>query len=114
MKSIFTSFFFFLSVYSFSQAKDTVANQYNRTEDIANFITTLNIANASKDGIYLNGYVVNISYEKAKELDGKKIRVTGKVTIIKGIKNLPGEPIQQGREVDTKYIKSPKIKIIKD
>jgi hypothetical protein len=40
----------------------------------------------------MNGYVVDISYkqyQQLKKLDGKKIRVSGKVTIVKGIKNLP-------------------------
>jgi hypothetical protein len=80
------------------------------------FITTVDIAMLTKDGIYMNGYVVDISYkqyQQLKKLDGKKIRVSGKVTIVKGIKNLPGEPEQQGRSVDTKHILSPKIEIFK-
>ncbi|CAN5504179.1 hypothetical protein BH10BAC2_BH10BAC2_28980 [soil metagenome] len=114
MKSIFTLLFFFLSVSAFSQAEDTAINPSCKTGGIVTFITKLDIANATKDGIYLNGYVVNIGYARAKELDGKKIKMTGKITIVKGIKNLPNKEIQQGREVDTKYIKSPKIEIIRD
>ncbi len=85
------------------------------------FITTLDSANATKDGFYLNGYVVDIPYEKAKKLYGKKIKVTGKVTIVKGLNNQPKlydkngkELIQQGRAEDTRHILSPKIEILKD
>lgn len=81
--------------------------------DPVSFVTILDIANATKDGIYLNRYVVNIPYEKARKLNGKRIRVTGKVTIVKGIKNSPFQAVEQGREVDTKHIESPTIKILK-
>ncbi|MEO6132369.1 MAG: hypothetical protein ABIQ02_11010 [Saprospiraceae bacterium] len=76
------------------------------------FIVKLEMANATKDGFYLNGYVVNIPYAQAKKLTGKTIRVTGKVTIVQGIKNTPGEPIQQGRMEDTKFINTPFIEIM--
>ncbi|MEP7372511.1 MAG: hypothetical protein ABI675_03920 [Chitinophagaceae bacterium] len=60
--------------------------QLHKKPELVTFITKLDIANASKDGIYLNNYVVNISYEKAKKFHGKKIRVTGRVTTIQGLK----------------------------
>ena len=113
MKPIFTSSLLLFTISCFSQINDTLETQINNTLEVASFVTKLDIANATKDGIYLNGYVVNISYEKAKKLNGKKIRVTGKVTIIKGFKHLPNDEIRQGREEDTKHIESPKIKIIK-
>jgi hypothetical protein len=112
MRPALTFLFLLFTISCFSQAKDTLKTQPNNTAAITSFVTKLNIANATKDGIYLNGYVVNISYEKAKKLNGKKIRVTGKVTIIKGIKNSPGEEVQ-GRQGDTKHIESPKVEIIK-
>ena len=89
--------------------------KYSKSSNFVSFITKLNIANATKDGIYLNGYIVNIEYDKAKKLNGKKIRVSGKVTIVKGLKNQPKtKPISQGRIEDTKHIESPKIEIIKE
>ncbi len=121
MKLIYTIVFFLFSLISFSQTKDTVTNELDTTSHIVSFVTTLDIANATKDGIYLNGYVVNIEYKKAKELSGKKIKVTGKVTVVKGLKNLPkeydengNEILKQGRSEDTKYIISPRIEIIKN
>jgi len=113
MKHAFTLTFFVFSLNSFSQAKEPLKNQSN-TSDIVTFTAKLDITYATKDGVYLNGYVVNIGYEQAKKLDGKKIRVTGKMTIIKGIKNDRNNDIKQGRETDTKYIVSPKISIIEN
>ena len=110
MNPTFTFLFLLSTIGCFSQATDTLKSQPGNTSEVVSFVTKLDIANATKDGIYLSGYVVNISYEKAKKLDGKKIRVTGKVRIVKGIKNR----FQQGREADFRYIKSPKIKILKN
>jgi hypothetical protein len=111
MKYILTIFLIFFQQLSFSQAKSVT--QSDTTSGKVSFITTVDISRLTKDGIHMNGYVVNISREKAEKLNGKKIRVTRKMTIVKGIKNLPGEEEVQGREVDTKHILSPKIEIIK-
>jgi hypothetical protein len=109
-----------LSTIIFSQTQDKINSHSNIPLDSINFVTTMNIANATKEGIYLNGYIVNISYDEAKEINGKTIKISGKVTIIKGLKNLPkeydekgNEIIRQGREEDTKYIEFPIIEIIK-
>ena len=104
----------FVSATTFSQITDTLKNQPGKTSELVTFKAKVDIANATKDGIYLKGYVVNIDYEQAKKLHGKKIKITGKVTIVTGLKNLPDGEIRQGREEDTKYIESPKIKIIKN
>ncbi len=71
--------------------------------------------------MYMNGYVVNISYEEAEKLHGKTVEVSGKVTVRKGLNNLPkeyeengDEIIGQGRMEDTRYIESPVIKILED
>src|SRR3979409_1411883 len=109
MKYILTLLLILFNLISFSQTKDSLKKQSNKASDIVSFIAKLDIATATKDGIYLNGYVVNIDYEQAKKLNGKKIRVTGKVTIEKGLKNQPDDKIQQGRAGDTKHIESPKI-----
>ena len=83
----------------------------NRKKDnVANFITTIDIKNATKDGIYLNGYVVNIPYKEQKKLNGKKVFISGKVTIVKGLENNNDGIIRQGRKGDTKHILKPIIK----
>ena len=83
----------------------------NRKKDnLANFITTIDIKNATKDGIYSNGYVVNIPYNELKKLIGIKVLISGKVTIVKGLENNNDGIIRQGRRGDTKHILKPKIK----
>ncbi|MDP4265028.1 MAG: hypothetical protein Q8941_21045 [Bacteroidota bacterium] len=119
MRYILILLFILFNLISFSQAADTLKSQSNKTPGRVTFIAKVDIATATKDGIYLNGYVVNIDYEQAKKLNGKRIKVTGKVTIVKGLNNQPKEfdkngkeIIKQGRSEDTKHILSPKIKII--
>lgn len=80
--------------------------------DRVSFITTIDTTLLTKDGIYLNGYVVNMSYEKAKSLQGKTVRIKGRVTIVKGTASYTDGEIRQGRLNDTKHINSPRIKIL--
>jgi hypothetical protein len=87
------------------QAQDKKSNR-------ASFVTKIDINQATKDGIYLNGYVVNIPYDKMIKLNGKKVRVSGKVTVVKGLKHYNDGQERQGREEDTKHILRPKIKIV--
>ena len=115
----FFSSILFISFYNNCPAQviDSLNKQPANGTGKVSFITTLDIANATKDGIYLNGYVVNLDYEKAKMLDGKKIKVKGRARMIRGLKNRPGyDPEKtgylQGRNEDYKYIRSPKIRII--
>ncbi len=84
--------------------------------EYANFITVINKSNATKDGIYLNGYVVNLDYSEINKLNGKKVNVKGKISIVKGLdnENTNSEQIfRQGRQKDTKHILNPKIEILK-
>lgn len=113
MKCIYVFCFLLLFLNSFSQARGP--SKLSK----ANFIATVDTMKLTKDGIWLLDYVVNISHEKAKELQGKKIKVTGKVIMVKGLKNLPktydrdgNEEVRQGREGDTKYIENPKIEVV--
>lgn len=87
------------------QAQDTTNNNVS-------FVTKINIQQATKDGIYLNGYVVNIPYDKLQKINGKTVRISGKVTIVKGLKHYNDGVERQGREEDTKHILKPKIKIV--
>ncbi len=114
MKLTFTFLFLLFTISCYSQTTETLKTVPDETAEVVSFITQLDIANATKDGIYLNGYVVNINYEQAKKLNGKKIKITGKVTIVKGFQNLHGEEIRQERGGDTKFIEFPKIEIIKN
>jgi hypothetical protein len=81
-------------------------------KETVSFTTKIDKAKATKDGIYLNGYVVNMDAAQIEKLNGQTVRVSGKVTVIKGVDNTAGGEIQQGRETDTKHILSPKIEII--
>lgn len=94
-----------LTQYLSLQAQDTTNNNVS-------FVTKINIQQATKDGIYLNGYVVNIPYDKLQKLNGKTVRISGKVTIVKGLKHYNDGVERQGREEDTRYILKPKIKIV--
>lgn len=69
--------------------------------------------NVTKDGIYINGYVVEIDYGEAKKLNGKKVKISGKATTVKGLEK-EDKIIKQGRSKDVIHIKSPKIEIISD
>lgn len=118
MRYILTLLFILFNLISFSQVADTLKSRSNKTSKRVSFIAKLDIANATKDGIYLNGYIVNINYQRAEKLNGKTIKVTGKVTIVKGLNNQPKEFDKNGQEIikggrsgDAKHIFSPKIKI---
>jgi hypothetical protein len=112
MRLLICFLFLFFSFSCFSQEKENLDKSLNKKSDTVSFVAIINIKYATKDGVYLNGYVVNMGYEEAKRLQSKKVRITGKVTIKKGLKNLNSTEIQQGREEDTKYIETPKIEIV--
>ena len=101
------------------QIKDTVIMETKSTSDNVTFDTTVDISQSTKDGIYMNGYLVNIDYDEIEDLNGKKIRITGQVTIVEGLEKQliryddnGNEIIQQGRQMDTKLIEAPRIEII--
>jgi len=110
MKYTLSLLFILFCLNSFSQQTDPSKAPYKTPRKVT-FITKVDIANATKDGMYMNGYVVNIDYEQAQKLNGKTIRVTGKVTIVKGL-DPNDEVLKQGRSGDTKHILSPRIKIL--
>ena len=102
--------FFLIQTVGLSQAIDSV--KYISKNKVS-FVSIFDKDNATKDGYYVNGYVVNIDYEAGQKLHMKKIKITGKVTIVKGLKHdKPGEPIRQGRHNVTKHILKPQIEII--
>jgi hypothetical protein len=94
-----------LTQYSLLHAQDSQNSE-------ASFATKIEIKEATKDGIYLNGYVVNIPYHKLYKLNGKTVRISGKVSIIQGLKHKNNGAVRQGREENTKHILKPRIKVI--
>ncbi len=102
-----------LTHHSLLQGQDTLKFADTKNNKV-NFVTNIDIKQATKDGIYLKGYVVNIPYDKLLKLNGKKVRIKGKVTIVKGNKHYTDGEIRQGRQEDTKHILNPEIKVISD
>ena len=102
---VFISLFLIQTVV-LSQAIDSV--QYISKHKVS-FVTIFDKNNATKDGYYVNGYVVNIDYEAGQKLHMKKLKITGKVTIVEGIKD---DDTRQGRDGDTKHILKPKIEMV--
>lgn len=96
-----------------AQGQDTANKAAPKGRKIS-FETKIDIGQATKDGIYLNGYVVNIPYGKLSALNGKTVRIRGRVTIVKGTYHLTDGEVQQGRKEDTKHILKPKIRVITD
>lgn len=86
-------------------------SQTSQGKDSASFTIVFKKSYATKDGYKLNGYVVDIPYKKAQKLYNKKIQVSGRITIVKGIDNRSDSTaeVRQGRNGDTKYILHPTI-----
>src|SRR5690349_14708727 len=106
MKSLKYPFILILvTIYSLCHAQDTIRNKVS-------FVAKIDIQQATKDGIYLNGYVVSIPYQKLAKLDGRTVRIIGTVTIVKGLKHYKDNVERQGRENDTKHILDPIIVIV--
>ncbi len=120
MKNILTFIFLTSTVCLFAQQTDTTKTEMTDTTKIVSLITKFDeVKMACKDGYFIDGYIVNINFDQAKMLDGKKIKVTGLYTIVKGLGNEPKEYdkngniiFMQGRLNDTKHIESPIIDII--
>jgi hypothetical protein len=90
----------------------------HQPKDSVSFTAVFDSTEASKDGYGINEFIVNVPYKEVKKLQGKKIKVRGVVTIVKGIgktnkENISLTDIKQGRETDTKHINNPFIEIIK-
>lgn len=91
------------------QAQDSL-NKVNKVERV-DFSAKIDSKQATKDGIYLNGYIVNMPYNKIKKLNGKTVRISGKVTIVKGTGHYNDGELRQGRDEDSKHILKPKIRL---
>ena len=81
MKKLVTFIFLMYSLCLFSQQTETIKSQNRDTSNLVTFITKFEMAKmATKDGFMMEGYIVNISYEQAQSLDGKKIKISGNYT----------------------------------
>ncbi len=120
MKNILTFLLLATALCSCAQQMKTAKNETTDTSKAVTLTVKFDEAGmATKDGYYIDEYIVNISYDQAKLLDGKKIKITGTYTIVKGLDNIPkeydkdgNEIIMQGRQGDTKHIESPTVEII--
>lgn len=76
------------------------------------FVAMVDAATSTKDGIYLNGYVLNLSPTQITALNGKKVRISGRVSIVKASVDKTSQVHIQGREKGAMHILKPKIRII--
>ena len=104
-----------INISGLTQNIDTKGISNPDTLKLVKFTVRFHLSTLDKDdAAVLKGYVVNIGYDRAKSLDGKKIRITGYVSVIySSLERQPGMPIPQGRQGPYKFIESPIIEIIK-
>ena len=111
MKKLTLFVLIFFSASSFSQKTDK--------EKWVKFKTLFKLSNATKDGFYCNGYVVNIDYEEGKKYNGKTVLISGRMKLIKGLgkHNFTGtgktKLYVDGRIDDYYFINKPIIILIK-
>jgi opacity protein-like surface antigen len=119
MKHLFTLAFILVSLISFSQTADTLQQKSSNQIEQVSFYTVIDESNITKDGVYVEGYILNLDYDQVKELSGKKIKITGEVSIVTGQENLAKEYDENGKEIfsqgrqgDSKHILAPKIELV--
>jgi len=81
-------------------------------KDAVSFVSTIKLSKATKEGIYLNGYMVHASYATLKKLNRKTVKITGKVTAIQPVSNSKTKLVTQGRAAITFHILHPVITVI--
>lgn len=77
-------------------------------------VTTVGTFSAAptKSGYAINGYFVELTKEQAEAYKGKQVSVTGRMIEVKGMN--PDAPEKQQGSTDTrKYIREPKITVVK-
>jgi hypothetical protein len=95
----------FIPAFSFAQGK---------MKDTLKSATTTGVFDTAeaKSGYLINGYYVELTQEEFKKYKGKKVKVSGKLSIIKG---LTAEEMkhEQGSSEDRKFIRQAKITVLK-
>lgn len=115
MKLSIVFLFVMLTFGVMAQSTETTEQLANTCSQSVSFVAKLDAKKATKEGFYVNGYVVHIAQSQADMYIGKKIKITGEVTIVAGIDNnvsSSSDPIQQGRSGDTKHIVHPTIELL--
>ncbi|HBS85765.1 MAG: hypothetical protein A2W91_13315 [Bacteroidetes bacterium GWF2_38_335] len=120
MKKLLLILFIIANIKGFSQISAVSGGSDQGSDDKVSFTVKFDKSLQTKDGYYLNGYVVQISDKQADKFHCKTIKISGKVTVVKGLDSQPkeyddqgNEIFSQGRQGDTNFILSPKIKIVK-
>jgi hypothetical protein len=95
----------FLTHLSFAQEETTV---------IGKRITTTGVFDTleAKSGYLINGYYVEISTAEFQKYKSKKVKVTGKLVIIKGLTKDQMKMHEQGGKGERKFIEQDKITIL--
>ena len=88
------------------------AQSQNYCSNRVSFVTRIKGEQATKDGAYIHGYVVEISPTEFQKLVGKKVRISGEVIEAEGVNNQEGSEVVQGRSGSFKYIQSPGIEVL--
>jgi hypothetical protein len=99
--------FFFLSLFLFGKAQE-------KMEDAPKVVSTIGVfdTNEAKSGYLINGYYVEMTNAEFKKYKGKKVRVSGKLAIAKGLSSEDMKH-EQGSSEDRKFIIQYRIKILK-
>ena len=106
--SLIASFFIFCTLLS-----NTAFAQNEKKPDSLNnkdhLVTTVGMIdpNETKSGYRINDYYVELSRTQVDTLIGKKISVTGKLIVIRGMEN--AFTMEQGSYTDRRIISRPKI-----
>jgi len=104
-------FFFCVSLFFINQISFAQKTKRDSLEEV----TTVGTFNTeeTKSGYIINEYFVELSKNMVDSLKGKKVIVTGKLLIVKGI-NPNDSTIFQGSLNDRKFIIEPRITIINE
>jgi len=68
MKNIIFLLFNLISLHTYSQSKQSLDMKSEKKSDVVSFVTVLEMANATKEGVYMNGYVLNIDFNQGSEM----------------------------------------------
>ena len=85
-----------------------------KVEDAPKIVSTTGIfdTNEAKSGYLINGYYVEMTHAEFKRYKGRKVRVSGKLAVVRGLK-AEDMKHEQGSSEDRKFIIQYRIKILK-
>ena len=116
MKYIFILSILFISFVGKSQTQTNVDSTLKANPDFVTVEGIIDSKNATKEGVYFNGYILHLNSDQLKKYDGEKVKVIGVVTVIKGLKistekldKKSKEIIKQGRQKESYHFVSPNI-----